>query len=253
MKRCRIRQNSGVTLTELLVVLAIIGLLATIAVPVYVNRAEQGKLRVGQQECRSIGQAEEACAVLHGFYIPIQVLDDVPETTETDADSIDNEPGDLYLIDAGISAEGQQQTQPQLQDTDDNPRVNYLRFFWQGPFLNPTRVWYDADQFDNAWDEDMSSTDRRRDYPIDPWGQPYRMYSELGIIGTNALGDNYNIDTFSDGSLTDNDDRFDRYAIVSFGPDGLRDTDPTRSATAFEDDIVFYFGAVVSETAYRWF
>lgn len=251
MKRISIRKNAGVTLTELLVVLAIIGLLATIAVPVYVNRAEQAKLRVAQEECRSIAQAEEACALAHGFYVPIQLLDDVPETDETDADSINNESDQIYVIDAGISVDAQEASQPQLGDTDSNQKINNMINFWQGPFLNPTRVWYDASRYQNPWDPSMSNVDIRRDFPTDPWNVPYRMYSPIGIVGTNALAENFNTDAFSDGNLTPNDDRFDRFAIVSFGPDGISDTDSRKSATAPDDDIVYYFGTVVSETAYR--
>ncbi len=247
-----IRNRRGVTLTELLVVLAIIGLLATIAVPVYVNRSEQAKIKIAQQECRNIARAQDACGIMHGFYVPIQVLDDVPETVESNADSIDQEPGGLYLIDTGINVQTQQNAQPQFNDYATNPKVADLRYYWQGPFLNPTRVWFDPNNYDNAWDPAMSSSDRRRDYPIDPWGVPYRMYSPIGICGTNATSENYNTDGFSDANLTSNDDRFDRFAIVSFGPDGLRDTDARRSATAPEDDLVIYFGTVVSETAYRF-
>jgi len=253
MKGITIRKKSGVTLTELLVVLAIIGLLATIAVPVYVNRAEQAKRKVAQQEVKAIAEAEDLCAITHGFYVPIQVLDDNPDIGDTNADSIDNEDPGLYVIDVGVNTDVQQNSQPQLNDGDTNQKIANLVAYWQGPFLNPTRVWYDVSRYDNAWDETMSTTDRRRDFPLDPWGQPYRMYSDLGVVGTNALGDNYNLDSFSDGRLTDNDDRFDRFTIVSFGPDGLRDTDPARSVTNPEDDIVHYFGAVVSETAYYYF
>ena len=41
MRRNDRQEAKGVTLTELLVVLAIIGLLATIAIPVYVHRTEE--------------------------------------------------------------------------------------------------------------------------------------------------------------------------------------------------------------------
>lgn len=244
------RENQGVTLTELLVVLAIIGLLATIAVPVYVNRSEQAKIKIAHQECKTIAQAEEICAITHGFYVPIQVLDDVPDTTESDADSITNEDSRIYLIDAGISAELQLGRQLQLGDTHDQ-RVKDLINYWQGPFLNPSRVYYDTDVYSSPWDETMTPTDRRRDYPLDPWGRPYRMYSSVGIVGTGALGDNYDSDTFSNGHLTENDDRFDRYAIVSFGPNGQSDS--YVGATQLKDDIVYFFGGVISETQYSLF
>jgi hypothetical protein len=160
----------------------------------------------------------------------------------------------MYLIDTGISVETQRTSQPQIGDSTDNQKVANMLNFWQGPFLNPTRVWFDPDRYESSWDPTMNSTDRRHDYPVDPWGIPYRMYSAIGIVGTNATSSsNYNSDGFSDGNLTQNEDRFDRFAIVSFGPDGISDEDALKSATAPLDDIVRYFGAVVGETVYYYY
>src|SRR3990170_2792993 len=77
MSRKTIRTQGGVTLTELLVVLLIISLLSTIAIPVYVTRAENAKVNTARQETREIAQAEEQCAIIHGFYVPLQILDDL--------------------------------------------------------------------------------------------------------------------------------------------------------------------------------
>src|SRR5678816_3845545 len=96
------RDNAGVTLTELLVVLLIIAILATIAVPVYLNRVEEARVRTAQAEVSEIAKGEDMVAATHGFYVPLQMLDDViqPETTNGSDDSIDREVttnGSLYL------------------------------------------------------------------------------------------------------------------------------------------------------------
>ena len=71
--------RAGVTLTELLVVLVIVALMATLAVPVAINRAQQSKVTAARADAKMLAEAEEICAMIHGFYVPLQVLDDVPE------------------------------------------------------------------------------------------------------------------------------------------------------------------------------
>lgn len=246
----------AVTLTELLVVLAIIGLLATILIPVYLNKMETAKIRTAQQECQEIAQAMEQCAIFHSFYVPIQLLDDLPRDTANvntgnpPADSLDNESwGNIWLIDPFrdpiLQAAG-----TQYRMDSNIPRVVDLREEWQGPFLNAQRVFKDP-----LNPTGTALTDVRRDFPMDPWGQPYRFFSPVGPIGTNALQRDpfqQNSDTFSDGWMQDLDtaDPFDRYAIVSFGPD----QDLNQAFDPFNDDIFYEFGMVFVPTRfYRYY
>ena len=78
MKQMTWNKSRGMTLTELLAVLLIISLLVTIAVPVYVARQEDARIRVAQSECRRNCKAEDLVAVTHGFYVPFQLLDEFP-------------------------------------------------------------------------------------------------------------------------------------------------------------------------------
>jgi prepilin-type N-terminal cleavage/methylation domain-containing protein len=228
--------EKALTLTELIVVLVILSLLAAIAIPVFVHRAAEAKLRSTQQEVREIASAEELCGLTHGIYVPIQVLDDIPNDTSNYQypDEIRNETG-VYVIDTLTPVNDQINNQTRL--SDNTAKMQRVRELWQGPFLNPKRVFESTAS---------GTTQARRDYPLDPWGQPYRIYSPLGIVGSGAQNlTSFDTDSFSDGRLTTLDRRFDRFTIVSFGPDNEPGAlnDPG-------DDIFYYFGTVMSETSY---
>jgi prepilin-type N-terminal cleavage/methylation domain-containing protein len=251
MKHSHALSQAGVTLTELLVVLVIVSILATIAVPVYINKAENARIATAQLECRMIAEAEEACAMNHGFYVPLQVLDDMPANTSfrTEADAIDQESSSLFLIDPNKPITALDANQQQLNALSLDPRVQRLAKRWEGPFLNPQRV-YIGDASTN--DPNLLIGElNRQDYPLDPWGQPYRFYAPdpYGIIGTTAITQDpmqWRTATFSDGRVTrvDNLRHFDRFAIVSFGPNGIPN-DVAVGILNVQDDIVYYFGRTI--------
>ncbi|AXA36486.1 MAG: prepilin-type N-terminal cleavage/methylation domain-containing protein [Candidatus Hydrogenedentota bacterium] len=250
MKRIARNRNRGLTLTELLVVMLIIGLLSSIAVPVYINRMEDARVRLAMAECREIAMAEEQCAMIHGFYVPFQILDDLPHprNLSLQGDTIRNEPdGTILLINPLIRPEDQRGSQLVLSTASGNPRVRDMIDHWAGPFINYQRV-YTGNQ-DPKDPNFINTTEVRLDFPLDPWGQPYRFYSPLGIIGSNALNtDLTNLTfSFSDGSLTTNDDRnFQRYAVVSFGRDNLPETLTGTS----RDDVIYFFGVTGVESEF---
>ncbi|MGB9691376.1 MAG: type IV pilin protein [Candidatus Sumerlaeaceae bacterium] len=245
------KDNRGLTLTELLVVMLIIGLLSSIAVPVYINRMEDARVRLAMAECREIAMAEEQCAMIHGFYVPFQVLSDLPhpKNLTIQGDTIRNEPdGQLFVINPLIRPQDQQGNQLRLSSTSPNPRIRDMIDHWGGPFISYHRV-YTGNQ-DPKDINFINTTEVRLDFPLDPWGQPYRFYSPLGIIGTNAL--NLNITnlsySFSDGALTSSDDRnFQRYAVVSYGRDGVPET---LAGVNNRDDIIYFFGIAGVESEF---
>src|SRR5690606_231653 len=194
----------GLTLTELLAVMMIISLLATIAVPVYVARQEDARIRVAQGETREIAMAEEAVAAMHGFYVPFQLLDELPPRPDnlvaTDEERIDQHANvggaaadsNIYLIIPTIRARDQLGNQLRLSDGrltagDTNPLVRKMIQNWSGPFITWQRFWYNATNsapYEGPSDPDYrNSNDMFLDFPLDPWGNPYRFYSPIGIIG----------------------------------------------------------------------
>lgn len=255
------KHTAGVTLTELLVVLLIIAILGTIAVPVYLNRLETARVRTAQAEVRELAQAEDMVAATHGFYVPLQMLDDVveadPATTDAFADTVDNEPLNIALYKVNLPPLDQTVgNQRELGDVDFDNDVQSLVDNWQGPFINFNRFFKGLDGNrlkTNAMDSDTNEVSR--DFPLDPWGQPYRFFGPLGILGSDAFDPRpftqWNVDNMFDLvqiERSGDQDPFDRFAIVSYGAD----QEPNRFSdnTNEGDDIIYMFGFVASETAY---
>lgn len=243
MRQAAFPGRRGVTLTELLVVLVIISILALIAVPVYTNHAAMARKATAQAECTSLAQAEEACAAIHGFYVPLQLLNDLPGKAgvgnlSADADAIGNE-NSVFLIDTDQDILNLAQLS--IGNTT-NPKVLNLLNNWGGPFVNYQKFFIGTAASSDP--QDIFGNLNRQDYPLDPWGNPYRFYSPRGIVGSQAASNDPNVwasISFSDGLINEAEDRFDRYAVVSFGPDGVANN---RSNPRNVDDVIYYFGKV---------
>ncbi|MCB2154785.1 type II secretion system GspH family protein [bacterium] len=259
MKTFENRAMRAVTLTELLVVLAIISLLATIAVPVFVQKTHQARIATARMEVREIAMAQDMCAMTHGYYVPIHILDNVPNlnvgSTGTAHDNFADYPtaSTTYVVNPFLDlAEQVSAGQDDLAvgTADPNDRVAQMINYWQGPFLNAKRVYTGNDIVNDP--QDLTQQEVSYDFVLDPWGRPYRFYSPIGIISTasestiNATPSNNDID---DGNINQNqDDRFDRFAIVSFGSNGESDSSTVQE---FDDDIFYEFGPVANETAFN--
>ncbi len=263
MKAITTKRRRALTLVELLVVLAILSLLATLAVPVYVNKTEQARRTTARFEVRSIAEAEEQVVLTHGFYVPIHLLDNVAGIVATsqirDDFGNDVQQASKFVINPFANLDDQVGNQSSIQDGLDSndTQVRNMLLNWAGPFLNPARVAIDPDQ--GLGDQLEVSND----IVLDPWGQPYLLYSPIGIVSNfNGLddfqGNSFDAaDTsgrtdFDNGELQDEPDAsrpFDRFAIISYGPDGTLDF---RNGTGeLVDDVFYRFGFSLNESAFN--
>ncbi|MBX7246922.1 MAG: prepilin-type N-terminal cleavage/methylation domain-containing protein [Candidatus Sumerlaeaceae bacterium] len=248
MRRYTNHKVRGVTLTELLVVMVIVTLFSTIAVIAYINRMEEARISIARGECRELAEAEEQCALIHGYYVPLQVLDDKPDLNNitSTGDAIDLDLlNSLFVINPLVPPVTQQGNQLNMNNT--NQRIQDLVDNWQGPFLTTQRVY--TGNADPTNPNFINSTEIHLDFPLDPWGTPYRFYSPLGIIGSNATTQDYtNLGVaFSNGILTNNiQEPFDRYAVTSWG----RNTQPNTLTPSDTDDIIYQFGMAGVESTF---
>lgn len=272
------KSRQAVTLTELLVVLAIISLLATIAVPVYIQKTEQARIAIARQETREIASAQDQVFLLYGYYVPIHLLDTLPNLNPGDPgygqprDDFDN----YFSVTVNSRAmdplanPAADEANPPFSSTglDNYPRLANMIQNWTGPFLNAQRLDYgekSRDRFNNA-SGSLTDTEIARALVLDPWGRPYRLYSPLGVVGsedeqsdTNPFqrtSGQYRLG-YDDGvmrSTADTSRRFDRWAVVSYGRDGISDRTKTGAGNeSIRDDVFYVFGFVPGESFYKAF
>lgn len=256
-------RRRAVTLTELLVVLVIVSLLATIAVPVFVSQVQRARVATAQFEVRQIAEAQQQVSLIHGFMVPIHILNNVPDAESGDPsafgsrDDFDNlsQPSNHWVIDVSRQLSGQvggNQLNLGTAASADS-RVSAMIEGWQGPFLNPKRIRY-AGETPGV----PATGEFTHDLVVDPWGNPYRMYSPFGLLGDSSLpsgpGEPIVLGMsnlrLTGGSIEAN--RFDRFAVVSYGPNGV--SDYTNDVRDQGDDVFYKFSVLAgNETRYQGF
>lgn len=238
--------EQAVTLTELLLVLLIVSLLATLAIPTVTRRARDARIATAEADARALAEAQMTCGLIHGFFVPLQLLDDIPRNNDLESDDIGNADGTVEIVSVN------REVLDQLGNQEDVISAG-LDDVWEGPFYQAQRFYVDDP------DDPFAENSLEHDFPLDPWGRPYILYSPIGVVGSTA-GSAAQAGTFitdtiigatpsswSDGQLTTNNDRFDRWAIVSFGPDGQAGS-VDDGVDEDGDDVIYYFGGDAGTT-----
>ncbi|MDD4279121.1 hypothetical protein GX645_02460 [Candidatus Sumerlaeota bacterium] len=259
----RMTGRRGLTLTELVTVMAILTFITTLIVMVYNSQMKEARVTIAQAECKMLGQAEEVVAMEFGFFVPLQILNDRPITHNGTyagrGNQINLETDNMYVINAHTNLEGQFDNQSRLggvsvygtgESTNADARVTRMIRQWKGPYATFQR-WYIPPTYSGPTDSSYlnSDTDRRRDFPLDPWGNPYFLYSPYGPTGyypmsqtvsSNIMENN----TFSNGQLRrDGNYRTNpQFAVVSWGPDGIMNE--YQNDDYMKDDIFYFFGTL---------
>jgi len=267
--------QKGFTLIEMLVVVLTIAIIALALIPVVTQRVEKARIATARTEVKELAMAEDSCAITTGFYVPLQVLDDIKFHKDLNDDSLDREPFlrtyttrppvvTILLINpfyqyiewdpvAKTTTINANPVQEDMVNQTDESQI-YRR--WDGSYTS-----YAKTLLNLVFPSENTSLiyDSNFDYPLDPWNVPYRFFSPIGIIGTYAYTNETDLEqilmtidynsgyNFSDGKITTNLLNYTngRWAIVSPGPNRR-----FISTNDQYDDIVHFFGLAVHETNY---
>lgn len=265
MRVKRLSRCAALTLTELLVVVVVISLLATIAVPVYTNQAAKARLALTLSEEKEIAEAEQHVAIDIGYYVRLYALNDGFTGDTIPNCSLDSKLGGVYdngITNAINSLQIYHRSSEIFLSTDNGlPPTNGIALFaqliknetgfgWDGPYLN--------------WHRDRN----QNDWPDDPWGNDYMLFTVDGAIYappdssdpfryfplTGAIvigqGPEFEVSPIGGGVSTVTVTRrfntgrlFDKPTILSLGPNGLpgNGTNDTNDGYGQGDDIFYSF------------
>lgn len=223
----------GFTLIELLIAVIIIGILATIVIGVYVNRANDARLTAAISDLEMLQQGEQHAGIDTGYFYRLYVLDDVPYgdnivpsdvAGSTDrVDGIEDErlrvdvanPMNIFIETTPSSSNyGQMLTNGQQIFT--RLMANETTFNWKGPYVNFSRKI--GPKIPAA--KDGTGTPLIGQYPgvpLDPWGNAYLLFTKEGFV-SDQLGSVVSSVTI-DG-VTYDAKVFDRPTVLSLGPNG---------------------------------
>jgi prepilin-type N-terminal cleavage/methylation domain-containing protein len=244
------RHNSGFSIVEIVIAVMIIGILATILIPVLITKAEKAKVAAANRDLEELANAEERVAIDIGHYVRLYVLDDVRDSdqplpiglgaandrmdgiVEEPRNTIYQNPWQIFitldsnvLLDAG---DAQTLLAKIAYATTESP------YKWDGPYLNIHRDEPMPPVVPNPFPPPLPDT------PTDPWGNDYLLFTRQGLVvepdGT------INAKASIAGAASANMQVFDRPTVLSLGPDGLPGSPSKNESFGKGDDVRRSFG-----------
>lgn len=225
----RSRNNSAFTIVEIVVGVIIIGILASILIPVLISQSDKAKIASAKRDLQEIANAQERAALDLGYYLRLYALDDVEggdgiglgganDIVDGIADEQYNQifanptrmflrtaPADQGFLNAAVADDFYRQiafvTTPESA------------FRWAGPY-------YNIHNDETPEESDGTSLIRHlHDIPNDPWGNDYLLFTRRGVVREpeGVILDNGLASTagYPETQV------FDRPTVLSLGPNGL--------------------------------
>lgn len=243
--------QTGFSIVEIVVAVLIIGVLASILIPVLVTKMEKAKVATAQAEVMELTNAEERVEIDTGHYVRLFVLDDV-------ADGDGYGLGDVNDRVDGIRDEGLNNIYQYpremfilIKPTEQRPMLKDSGKFWEqiafattessykweGPYIDFKRTTARANT-----DTAQTTTYPRHmfDTPADPWGNDYLFFNRMGVVlepEGKIVGDAEAASMSFPPTQV-----FQRATILSLGPNGVPGDGSPTAKLGTGDDIFRSFG-----------
>lgn len=241
----------GFSIIELLIAIIIIGILATILIPILAGRTEKARIARAESDLERIADALERVSIDTSYYTRLFMLNDVaaigPGTPFIrTAAAIDADPYDAindYRMPGYFQNEQtlfiDVRTGLLLSAIETDAVLDKLEtgYNWEGPYVN----WQRDEHFYTGDTSPLPDG-----MPDDPWGNNYLFFTRAGLlVEPDGVFEAGSVDVLSDGSISITGpysaSRFDRATVLSMGPNGVPGAG-AGSEFGQGDDIVRSFG-----------
>lgn len=177
--------------------------LAVLAI-IWLLPAVRADAQIAIVEMQQIAQGLDLCSLDTDRYVSLETLNDTANSSAIPIYDYINDQGGTFVIRT-------------FEGFFLPSRVNLLTAAlpWNGPYMTyqPQRTQTTSTPYDIG-------------SPLDPWGNPYYFFTPFGLVHGDS--GTISLDLYADG--------FDRYTLVSLGPDGVKSA----------DDITYAFGPGVT-------
>jgi general secretion pathway protein G len=225
-------RRGGFTIMEVLIAVMIIGILATILIPVLTSRAKDARVAACESEIQTLVEAEKSAAISVGYLLRLYVLNDLPGRGK----------GISSYAPGGVDSVADEQWNVAPNATVSHPTYMFIdlttnlplstavaeaqyakilresMYGWKGPFCTFKRDEKNVEESEPEWGTVGPVPTHILGIPNDPWGNDYLLFVRGGII-LEPMG------VFTEAVVSNGvsypANVFDRPTILSLGPDGM--------------------------------